>query len=168
MNMKNKPVSKKVSEAQYDQALKDYQTSFNKHMKLSADKATDVQKVTDKYADKLKAEEESISTAYATVMDYCEQNRDKVFGDEKSIKTPIATLGFRLGKPSISIKEDVDAKALPGLFVKKGLAEYLVTKQDLDKNKIIAAREDSKFTKKLEGMGLTIGQEESFYITLNK
>ena len=108
----------------------------------------------------------------ATIKQYCEENRDTLFGDKKSIGFAHGTLSFRAGGQALVMdgtKEEKEAKeaAMISAFKKRGLMLYITVKESLDKKKVINDREDKTVVKVLEAAGASVEQGENFSIALN-
>ena len=75
---------KRVTQQEFDQALKDYTKAQTKHTSIAAEEGVATKAITDKFAPKLKAESEKAEAAFATIKTYCDQNRPKMFGRSRS------------------------------------------------------------------------------------
>lgn len=158
-----KPISKK----QYEDALQRY--SANSQLSTAI-----VAKSEKRIADEMKARHEKLGNVpqemakdFAIVQQYCEENRAKLFGEEKSVETGVGILAFRTNPHSVLLDDGVKDKDIVAALKKRGLLIYISTKESLDKKKLISDREDAKLMKVLEGAGASIEQTESFSITLN-
>jgi phage host-nuclease inhibitor protein Gam len=134
--------------------------NVNSHAKL------DAIALSNKYADKIKELESQIAVAEATVKQYVNDNRDKVMNGKKSTKFGLGTIGFRTGKPKVSLLPEMDWSAVIQK-AKKLLPTYVREEWALQKDKILsdfANRPDAK--EALEPIGLEIIQDETFFIKL--
>jgi phage host-nuclease inhibitor protein Gam len=163
---KTSKATKPVTAKQYEDALQRYAQNERKTNVIIAKSEKKVQDELAKRKTAIGNMETEMETDFATIKQYCEENRKKVFGDEKSAETKYGIVGFRTGKHGLNMGEKSD-KELIEAFKKKNLQLYIVTKEALDKNKIIADREDAKLTKVLDALEVKVEQNEAFFFKTN-
>ena len=161
---------KAISQAQYEAAVKRY-----------AENTAKSQTIIDKSEEKIKAEMAArhtklgnmpaeIAEDEATIMQYAEDNRQKLFGDAKTHNTGLGVvISYRTGNPKMSYNEGVKADDLVQHLLKKQMVDYLKVTHTLDAKMVIGAAEtDKKLAKALETVGAAVVQEEIISVKYEK
>jgi phage host-nuclease inhibitor protein Gam len=89
--------------------------------------------------------------------------------DGKSIELANCVIGFRTNPPSVTKKKGITWDAVVGLFKNnKLLKSFVKVKEDIDKSAILKSQTDVKIVKMLNSVGVTIEQEEQFFVNTKK
>lgn len=89
--------------------------------------------------------------------------------ENKSFELSNCVIGFRTNPPSVGKKRGITWDAVVGLFkANKLLKAFVKVKEDVDKQSILKAQADVKIMKALNTVGVTIEQEEQFYVDVKK
>lgn len=89
--------------------------------------------------------------------------------DAKSIELSNCVIGFRTDPPSVSKKKGITWDAIVGLMKNnKLLKQFVKIKEDVDKAFILKEKSNPKISKGLELIGITIEQEERFFVDTKK
>ncbi len=120
-----------------------------------------------RYVDLAKSANQKRTEAIGKLEAFGLQNRDKLFTEKRSLPLPHGTIGFRLGQHKIakpkSLTWDKAATALT-----ESHPDLIRTKVEVDKEKIISQRENKVQAGELAKIGLTVVQEETFFISLKE
>lgn len=141
-------------------AAKIWDKASTKLAKIQAEKREKITPITKKYEALESTESDKMKGAIEVLEKFANQERDNLFdGDKKSTGFEGLKIGFRTGRPSLQIADEETAIT----FFKEWYPEYTLEKVSLDKNGIVAnlaiIDEDD-----LEQAGITIKQEEKFYV----
>jgi len=96
------------------------------------------------------------------------------FGDKKSIDLLHGTIGFRIGNPKVAWPKGTTDSAAVEFLEKQGLDLFIRVKEEPDKERILAefANENTMFDQpnlaKLRGAGISVKQDERFFITVKE
>lgn len=106
-----------------------------------------------------------IATETVRAQLWAETNRER-FGKKKSLKFTDAKIGFRGGNPKVELLSKWSwKKALAAL--QKLLPQFIRNAPEIDKEALLAQRDDRVMLNTITRCGLQIVQEQSFYIDPN-
>lgn len=132
-------------------------TEVELESKLNAVRQEYQEKITD-----LKAKQSSL---LKIVQKWAERNKKTSFSDKKSKQFLFGKLGFRTGTHKLKTVKGVKwADVLEK--IKKLAPDYLRTKEEVAKDKLLADRENEGIVSVYESLGVKVVQEESFFIEL--
>ena len=94
---------------------------------------------------------------------YAEANPE-LFTDKKSMEFTHGTIGFRTGMPKLNTRKGFKWPAVFEL-VKSSLKKYIRTKEEVDKEGLLADR--VALGDKLKDVGLEVVQDETFFVAPN-
>ena len=127
----------------------------------------EIARIRGKYENELTDLELSCETQRDIVQAYCTENKARLFDDSRSIDTIHGKVGFRMGTPTLkTLPKFTWAKVLEKL--KTVLPEYVRTKEEVDKEGLIANRTMDGVAQHLNAVGVYVDQEERFFIVLKK
>lgn len=154
----------RITDEQFDEAVKVYATSKADEGIVTAKLNAAVKKASDPFNDKLKDLANKSSSAAALIEQYCNQNKVRFEGSDRSIKTGGLTIGFRTTPFAVVIPDGIKAEDIISMLKKKRLDSYIATEEKLDKKALVDNRADPKLIKALETLDVEIAQGEKFYI----
>lgn len=94
-------------------------------------------------------------------------NKEEFFGKKRSMDLNHGIIGFRTGTPKVSKPRSITwNKVIETLH--ENDSEFLRTRLEVDKDKIIASREDQAVMEELEQIGVSVIQEETFFVSLKE
>lgn len=159
--------------------LSEVETTANELQRIKAQIATktaaanrQISEIRDEVVTQLGDLEEQAVRLEAAIQRFAEDNRDDedlFAGGKKSIDLTGCTIGFKLGKPSIVLKDGWTEADVVGELQSARMHSYVTKKEEvkLDKSALMKAYNADKLTDKdLKGLGLQLKQEESFFIEL--
>lgn len=168
---------KKVTAEQYEAARAGYFKAESEATALVAKRDVAVNKLNEKFNPKFEELQQAQEEHFAVIQQYCEDNRDTLLPDgAKSISVVGGTIGFRSGTPKLLLLADVtgDKEAEKAMWenalgkVKRHLPDYIQVTEAIAKSKIITDRELPIVLRALPKCGLTIDQQEVFFIRPTK
>lgn len=160
-----------LTKEQAQDTLGEYTEATTELESISAEMDQRITEIRNEYSDKIAALTSKKDEKFKALQLYATQNKDNLFADDKrSIDLVHGKIGFRWGNFKVVTLKSVTIKAAVQLMAKnKFLREnFLVPKVDLNKEAIIAVRDDKKKMDKIRAVGLDVDQEESFFVELNK
>ena len=135
-----------------------------KYAEVEARKAQDLAAVERRYQSEQVDLASSIETLECGIQVYCLRNRKDLFTEKKSLDLVLATVGFRTNPPSVELIKSKDSfkKAAMRVFNTEWGEDYVrLGDPALNKERIL---EDNLDAEQLMEVGLTISQEEEFFI----
>lgn len=126
---------------------------------LKAQKKLALAAIEEKFAEKISDLTAQCESAETTVRTYAE-SAPEIFNDQKSCKLAGGTIGYRKGTPKLECLNGFDWDTVKPLLSK----DYIRTIEEIDKKTLIANFKDSP--EELAKVGLTITQEEAFYVKI--
>ncbi len=163
--MKKATTEKKVvTKELYEAAVKDYVNFHNEYARLAAARDKKVAAIDAEYGTRFEELKNCMQEQSATVQTYCEEHRESLFTESKSLELFGAKIGFRLGQNKVSLLKGFKLKEVVERLVKlKAWQPYVRMKPELNKEALLAAK-----PKGMEKYGLTIEQEEGFFLEPEK
>lgn len=156
-----------VTKAEFNKAM---QVLHDNHVVVAtanADKKKAVELAARPYEKIVEKAEAKIESAFEKVYAYAHENRDTLFVEGlKSITTAQGVIGFKIPKPSLVLKDGLKDKDIIEALQNArwhGASRFLTHKPTLNKQEIIAAREEADIMYKFEEMGAEVKQDEEFY-----
>lgn len=166
--MQKTQTAKQVTVKQFDKALATYSSADTDLASKIAELNKAVEKAAAPFNNAIKKLEEKKATSFETVKTYCEQNRDTLFPeDKKSCETPHGVIGFRTGQLKVILADGIKDKDVVESLRKARWAQavnMVETKYVLDKKALIKLYEEKGVKDHLEKLGVTVDQDETFYI----
>lgn len=156
-----------VTAEQYQEAMCVYARSGNRADRLVEQMNMEVTRVRQKYDPELMMLAAEKERQGQIIRVYCTEHKQELFTAKRRIYNAHGSVGFRLGTPKLkTLPKWTWDKVLDK--VKVTLPDYIRTCHELDKESIIAARNDERVAPHLHDLGLCITQDETFYIELKK
>lgn len=155
--------------------LTEAQDAANNYARCAAKKDTLTAKMNEKlaaireqYEPELTSLEEQMQEPVAVLESYAIAQRNE-WGEKKSVELASCVIGFHTNPPSIS----KDRKTQWGFIIalmknNRLLKPFVKVKEDVDKAALLKLRDDAKMLKAMNGVGITIEQEEQFYVDTKK
>lgn len=163
MAKEKKKVYNNISRQQAEDAMSKFAQAANAVSNLEARLNEDLQKIRDRYQDELnrqtiiKDDQVNILEAWAY------ENKD-AWGKAKSTDLLHGSVGFRTGTPKVKFDKGFNTKSVTALL-KEHYPQYVRTVDDLNKELLIADREEDFFEKVISKAHIQIVQDETFYVT---
>jgi phage host-nuclease inhibitor protein Gam len=137
-----------------------------KTQRLLARKNREVAEIDERYAPLLAEAEAAKKEKHQLVQAWAEAHPE-AFGKTKSIALAAGTIGFRTGTPKLALlnRKFTWASALEAVM--RLLPNFIRTSPEIDKEALIAQRDETTIQWALTECGLKIVQDESFYVKTN-
>lgn len=154
-----------LSEAQI--AAKNYAAASIKKDKLTAEMNEKIKAVRDKYEPELTKIDTDLEEPVNVLETYAKEQRKSWAA--KSMELLNVIIGFRTNPPSVAKKKGITWDAVVGLLKgNKALKDFVKVKEDVDKAAILKEQSNAKVIKLLNLVGVSIEQEEQFFVDVKK
>ena len=156
-----------ISSEQMEQAFADYAKADARQQKITAEMDIQMAKIREKWQDELTRLAETKDNAFDILQAYALENRDELFSKRKSLETTHGTLGFRTGTPTLKTRKGFTWASVLEML-KEFLPNYVRTKEEPAKDKLLADREDEEVAALFPKVGVTVVQDETFFVEPKK
>lgn len=156
-----------VTNERMEAAMADFARADARMQKINATMDVEMTKIREKYQDelaKLTAEKEE---AFDILQTFAVEQRETLFTKKKSLETIHGTIGFRTGTPKLKTLKGFTWPAVTNLL-KEFLPDYVRTVDEPAKDKLLADRDTENVTENLRKVGLSVVQDETFYVEPKK
>lgn len=156
-----------VTSEQMETAMAEYASADARLEKINAGMDEQFTRIREKNADEISALTTKKEKAFEVVQAFALENREELFAKKKSMDGAHGTFGFRTGTPKLkTLKGYTWAAALN--LIKEFLPAYVRTKEEPEKDKLLADRNVADVAENLERCGIEVVQDETFFIELKK
>lgn len=164
---KAKKVEQPLSEADYRDALAQYANASARLNVINAEMEEQFTKIREANQQEVNSLNQQITGTFDIVSRYCTENKDKLFGKNKSFESAFGTVGFRTDPPSLKTLTKVKWDDVLANLKRMKLSKFVRTKEEVKKDELLAAR-TTDVAKKFPEIGVRVAQTEQFFITLKK
>lgn len=162
MAKSKKVVYKNVTREIAEQAMSSFAQAANKVSTIEAQMNKELQQIRDKYSDDLNRQNE-IKGEQVEILETYAYEQKETWGKKKSAEMLHGTIGFRTGMPKVKFERGFNGKSVTAILQEKFPA-YVRTVVEMDKDKLIADREDEGFTDICKKAHIEVVQDETFYV----
>lgn len=163
----SKKIVANVAAWQFDESLTAYAKADAREAAINARLDEQFTKLREKHSEELAELKELKEQHFEVVQTYCTENQELIFVKKKSLETVHGTVGFRTGTPKLkTLKGFTWASVLT--LLKKTLPDYVRSKEEPNKEALLADREKPEIKVMLPEVGVEVDQDETFFIDLKK
>ena len=156
-----------VTNEKMEAAMADFARADARIQKINATLDVEMTKLREKYQDELTKLTADKEAAFDILQTYAVEQRDIIFVKKKSLETIHGTIGFRTGTPKLKTLKGFTWGAVTNLL-KEFLPAYVRTSEEAAKDKLLADRDSEEVSKNLQKVGLSVVQDETFYVEPKK
>lgn len=156
-----------VKQEEMESAFADYARADARMQKINATMDVEMTKIREKYQDEIGKLQELKESSFDVMQAFALEQKDVLFIKKKSLDTVHGTLGFRTGTPKLKLLKGFTWGAVNNLLA-EFLPGYVRTVTEPAKDKLLADRDDDIVSNNLTKVGLTVVQEESFFVEPKK
>lgn len=156
-----------VSRDTAEDAFAQYAAADARTQQLTAKMDIEITKIREKYQSELAELGDTKSKTFAVMESFAITNREELFSKKKSLEMAHGVLGFRTGNPQIKTIKGFTLAAVTKMLA-EFLPDYVRTKSEPDKDKLLSSREDPKVSQKFEKCGIYVAADEAFYVEPKK
>ena len=162
-----KTVISGISREQAEQAFADFAAADAKVQNLTSKMDIEMTRIREEYADQLAEQNARKEAAFEIVQAYAVENKDELFSKKKSVESAHGVFGFRTGTPKLKNLKGFTWAAVTNLC-KELLPSYIRTTEELDKQGLLADRDNEDVAGMFPKIGVQVVQEESFFVEPKK
>ena len=156
-----------ISQEQANEAFATYAKADAQIQKINAEIELQCARIREKQADRLSQLDAEREQAFDVLQAYAVENKAELFAKKKSLDMAHGTIGFRTGTPKLkTLKGFTWASVLQ--MVREFLPGYVRTSEEVAKDKLLADRDEEGMTDKMAKCGITVAQDETFYVEPKK
>ncbi|MBR3565320.1 MAG: host-nuclease inhibitor Gam family protein [Paludibacteraceae bacterium] len=156
-----------ISQEQANEAFATYAKADAQIQKINAEIELQCARIREKQADRLSQLDAEREQAFDVLQAYAVENQAELFAKKKSLDMAHGTIGFRTGTPKLkTLKGFTWASVLQ--MVREFLPGYVRTSEEVAKDKLLADRDEEGMTDKMAKCGITVTQDETFYVEPKK
>lgn len=157
-------ITEKITTADADKIFGEYAEAYFKLKETSALLEQEIATVRDKYSPKLLKLEKITTEKFDLLQHFAETNSD-LFEEKKSAQFTHGLLGFRTGTPKLKLLKSFNwDRVMDKLKQNLKLQSFIRNKPEVDKEKLIASRDDHSITQFFPEIGVVISQDETFFV----
>jgi phage host-nuclease inhibitor protein Gam len=147
------------------EASQQYAASFNKLKKIEVKMNEEINRVKDKYADDIAAIKEEMAEPYEVLQVFTTENKT-TWGKKKSFELLHCIIGLRTGTPKVIKDKKFTWPAILELLKKNTVFKpFIRTTEEINKEAILAEKNEAILGQLKEECFVSIDQDESFYVT---
>lgn len=156
-----------ISQEQANEAFASYAKADAQIQKINAEIELQCARIREKQADRLSQLDAEREQAFDVLQAFAVENQAELFAKKKSLDMAHGTIGFRTGTPKLkTLKGFTWASVLQ--MVREFLPGYVRTSEEVAKDKLLADRDEEGMSDKMAKCGITVAQDETFYVEPKK
>lgn len=156
-----------ITSEQMETAFAEYAAADARLAKINATMDEQITRIREKYSDDIAQLTSIKDNAFEIVQAYAQENREVLFAKKKSLDAAHGTYGFRTGTPKLKTLKGYTWEAVKNLL-KTFLPKYVRVTEEPAKDKLLADRETEEVASNMTKCGITVVQDETFFIELKK
>ena len=156
-----------ITSEQMETAFSEYAAADARLAKINAEMDMQITRIRDKRAEEISQLTEKRDKNFEVIQAFAVENREELFSKKKSMDGAHGTFGFRTGTPKLKPLRGFTWAAALNL-IKEFLPDYVRTKEEPEKGKLLADRKKPAVAENLGKCGIQVVQGETFYIELKK
>lgn len=158
-----KTVHAGVTREEAEKAFAEFAQADAKVRSIGAKMDLEMNKIREKYADQLAELEDTKTRNFDIVQTYATENKEELFSKRKSVESAHGVFGFRTGTPKLKTLKGFTWPSVLQLC-KEFRPDYVRTTFELAKDRLLADREQHDVKALFEKIGITVVQDETFYL----
>ena len=163
---KTKVLQTELTAEEAEQALGIYAAAHARMASLTSKMDVEITRIREKYQEEMSKLSGIQTESFEKVQHYATIN-PQLFLKKKSIDMTHGTLGFRTSTPALKLITKFTWGSVLTM-VKEFMPDYIRTKEEVDKESILAQRDSEVVSANLTKCGMRVVQDETFFIDLKK
>lgn len=156
-----------ITSEQMETAFAEYAAADAKLQKINAQMDVKMTTIRESYSADISKLTEAKEKAFEIVQAFAVDNKDDLFSKKKSMDGAHGTFGFRTGTPKLKTLKGFTWGAVLNLL-KEFLPAYVRVSEEPAKDKLLADREIEETASQFAKCGISVAQDETFFIELKK
>jgi phage host-nuclease inhibitor protein Gam len=162
-----KVIHRGITSEQMETAFAEYAAADARLQKINAQMDVQMTTIRERYSPDISKLTEQKDKAFEIVQAFAVENKDDLFSKKKSMDGAHGTFGFRTGTPKLKTLKGFTWGAVLNLL-KEFLPSYVRVSEEPAKDKLLADREVEDVAENLAKCGISVAQDETFFIELKK
>lgn len=167
MAREKKVVHTGVTSEAMEAAFSEFAIADAKLQKINATIDVQLTAIREKYADDIAKLTDKKEKAFDVLQAFAVENKDEIFSKKKSMDSVHGTIGFRTGTPKLKTLKGFTWPSVTNLL-KEFLPAYVRTSEEPAKDKLLADRELEDVSSLFSKVGISVTQDETFYVEPKK
>lgn len=167
MAREKKVIHEGVTREQMETAFSEYAIADARLDKINATIDVQMTNIREKYADEINSLNEKKEKNFDVMQAYAVENKAELFAKKKSMESIHGVIGFRTGTPKLKTLKGFTWGAVTKLLLEY-LPGYVRVIEEPAKDKLLADREDEEVSKLFPKVGISVMQDETFYVEPKK
>lgn len=156
-----------VTKEQVEVAMSEFSQAESKIKKITADKELKIAVIREKSDTAIAELKKKMDDSFEVLQAFATENKESLFSKTKSYKSVHGVFGFRTGNPQVKPMKGFTKASVLSL-VKAFLPDYIRVKEEVSDAKLLADRDKEGMEEELKKCGLSVIQEETFYVESKK
>lgn len=156
-----------ITSEQMETAFAEYAAADARLAKINATMDEQITRIREKYSPDISKLTETMEKSFEIVQAFAVENKEDLFSKKKSMDGAHGTFGFRTGTPKLKALKGFTWGAVKNLL-KEFLPDYIRVTEEPAKDKLLADRETEEVASNMAKCGITVVQDETFFIELKK
>lgn len=162
-----KTVYSGIKQEEMESAFGVFAQSDARIQKINATMDVEMTKIREKYKDEITRLQAEKDASFDILQAFASEQKDVLFIKKKSLDTVHGTIGFRTGTPKLKTLKGFTWGAVTNLLA-EFLPSYVRTVTEPAKDKLLADRDSEDVVANMSKVGLTVVQDESFFVEPKK
>ena len=156
-----------VNTTAMEAAFSEFAISDARLQKINATMDVEFTRIREKFADEITRLTETKDKAFDVLQAYAMENKNEIFSKKRSMETVHGSLGFRLGTPKLKLLKGFTWSSVTNLL-KEFAPQYVRISEEAAKDKLLSDRDSEEVAPLLPRVGVSVVQEESFFVEPKK
>ncbi len=163
MGREKKPVIVNITSVQAEQSFAAFNNSSSKLKALEGKIELEITKIREKYQKEVDQYKKDKEASFAILQTYALEN-EGLFDKKKSYDMTHGRIGFRTGTPALKNQKGFTWEAVKNLVKEFIGSDYVRTKEEVDKEKLLAERDNEQIAGLFPKCGIEVRQDETFFV----
>ncbi len=155
-----------INKSAAEEAFAAYAKADARQAQLTAKMDVEFTKIREKYQDEITELQDEKEHQFEKIQSYAENNRED-FGSKKSMELTHGVIGFRTGTPKLKTRKGFTWNSVTNLL-KEFLPEYIRVSEEPAKDRLLSDREVPEVAALFPKVGITVDQDETFFVEPKK
>lgn len=151
-----------ITRQQAEDAFAEFSRAQSNLKKVEAEMEIKITAVRENYSTAIDAYTKAKDEKFAVLQTYALEN-EGLFDKKKSLVLTHGVIGFRTGTPALKTLKGFTWKSVVNL-VKEFLPDYLRTVEEVNKEALLAQRDNEEVNKQFTKCGVEVKQDENFFV----
>lgn len=152
-----------ITPTQAEEAFANYSKNNSRLKSLTAKMEIEITKVREKYQDEIEQLGKEKDSAFAVLQTYALEN-EALFDKKKSLDMTHGKIGFRTGTPTVKNLKGYTWESVKNLVREFIGDNFIRVKEEVNKEAILAERDNQEVAQHFKKCGIEIRQDETFFV----